>query len=165
MSVSLGGKGGGVTYFDYFRYDPENPTRTIAVPDLSSAHCGVCLGSEDNPRWLTLFVVRRSHLRGQRAGRCSGRILRRRLSAIDYKNDIAAVYYRHVDVPAEGATLIQGGRIQGVTVNNNSEDSRVTLLFPYSAIEMPNSEKGISPVYRSQKLSCWTAALPRCMQS
>ncbi len=83
---------------------------------------------------------------------------------IDYKNDIAAVYYRHVDVPAEGATLIlKGEEFREYTVNNNSEDSRVTLLPILAIRDAEQRERGYLGLPFSA--SCWTAALPRCMQS
>lgn len=155
VSVSLGGKGGGVTYFDYFRYDPENPTRTIAVPDLEFGALRVCLGSEDNQVYApTLFVEYGGHTFAVsvQGGVPVGSYYVGGFT-IDYKNDIAAVYYRHVDVPAEGATLIlKGEEFREYTVNNNSEDTRVTLLPILGNQEMPNSEKGDISVYRSQKL-------------
>lgn len=155
VSVSLGGKGGGVTYFDYFRYDPENPTRTIAVPDLEFGALRVCLGSEDNQVYApTLFVEYGGHTFAVsvQGGVPVGSYYVGGFT-IDYKNDIAAVYYRHVDVPAEGATLIlKGEEFREYTVNNNSEDTRVTLLPILGNQEMPNGEKGDISVYRSQKL-------------
>ena len=164
MSVSLGGKGGGVTYFDYFRYDLKESDPTIAsriefgALRVASA-ARTIRGAPQRCLWRGGHTFAVCVQGGVPVGSCTSAAF-----TIDYKNDIAAVYYRHVDVPAEGATLIlKGEEFREYTVNNNSEDSRVTLLPILGNRDAEQRERDIS-VYRSRS-SCWTAALPRCMQS
>lgn len=158
LSNNSGSSNESIMFFDYFPYDPANPTRTITKPDAEFGELKVYLGQSGRQVYSPLLFVNCGGHTFITSAHDKIPVGSYYVGGVDSvygsdKSQIYYVFYREVNVAAEGTNVYLADeefREYNISNNDNSNSS-LSLIPELGGIVMDNSDGNSIYVYRTQK--------------
>lgn len=158
LSNNSGSSDESIMFFDYFPYDPANPTRTVTKPDAEFGELKVYLGQSGRQVYSPLLFVNCGGHTFITSAHDKIPVGSYYVGGVDSvygsdKSQIYYVFYREVNVAAEGTNVVLADeefREYNISNNDNSNSS-LSLIPELGGIVMDNSDGNSIYVYRTQK--------------
>ena len=158
VAVRLSNNSESIMFFDYFPYDPANPTRTVTKPDAEFGELKVYLGQSGRQVYSPLLFVNYGGHTFTTSAYDKIPVGSYHVGGVDSvygsdKSQIYYVFYRGVNVAAEGTNVVLADeefREYNISNNDNS-NSALSLIPELGGIVMDNSDGNSMYVYNTQK--------------
>ena len=158
VAVRLSNNSESIMFFDYFPYDPANPTRTVTKPDAEFGELQVYLGQNGRQVYSPLLFVNYGGHTFTTSAYDKIPVGSYYVGGVDSvygsdKSQIYYVFYREVNVAAEGTNVVLADeefREYNIS-NNDSSNSSLSLIPELGGIVMDNSDGNSMYVYSTQK--------------
>lgn len=158
VAVRLSNNSESIMFFDYFPYDPANPTRTVTKPDAEFGELKVYLGQSGRQVYSPLLFVNYGGHTFTTSAYDKIPVGSYHVGGVDSvygsdKSQIYYVFYRGVNVAAEGTNVVLADeefREYNISNNDNS-NSALSLIPELGGIVMDNSDGNSMYVYSTQK--------------
>ena len=158
VAVRLSNNSESIMFFDYFPYDPANPTRTVTKPDAEFGELKVYLGQNGRQVYSPLLFVNYGGHTFTTSAYDKIPVGSYYVGGVDSvygsdKSQIYYVFYREVNVAAEGTNVVLADeefREYNIS-NNDSSNSSLSLIPELGGIVMDNSDGNSMYVYSTQK--------------
>lgn len=158
VAVRLSNNSESIMFFDYFPYDPANPTRTVTKPDAEFGELKVYLGQSGRQVYSPLLFVNYGGHTFTTSAYDKIPVGSYHVGGVDSvygsdKTETYYVFYRGVNVAAEGTNVVLSDeefREYNIS-NNDSSNSALSLIPELGGIVMDNSDGNSMYVYSTQK--------------
>ena len=158
VAVRLSNNSESIMFFDYFPYDPANPTRTVTKPDAEFGELKVYLGQSGRQVYSPLLFVNYGGHTFTTSAYDKIPVGSYYVGGVDSvygsdKTETYYVFYRGVNVAAEGTNVVLSDeefREYNIS-NNDSSNSSLSLIPELGGIIMDNSDGNSMYVYSTQK--------------
>ena len=158
VAVRLSNNSESIMFFDYFPYDPANPTRTVTKPDAEFGELKVYLGQNGRQVYSPLLFVSYGGHTFTTSAHDKIPVGSYYVGGVDSvygsdKTETYYVFYREVNVAAEGTNVVlaeEEFREYSIS-NNDSSNSALSLIPELGGIVMDNSDGNSMYVYGTQK--------------
>ena len=158
LSNNSGSSDESIMFFDYFPYDPANPTRTVTKPDAEFGALKVYLGQSGRQVYSPLLFVNYGGHTFTTSAYDKIPVGSYYVGGVDSvygsdKTETYYVFYREVNVAAEGTNVVlaeEEFREYSIS-NNDSSNSALSLIPELGGIVMDNSDGNSMYVYGTQK--------------
>lgn len=158
VAVRLSNNSDSIMFFDYFPYDPANPTRTVTKPDAEFGELKVYLGQSGRQVYSPLLFVNYGGHTFTTSAYDKIPVGSYHVGGVDSvygsdKTETYYVFYREVNVAAEGTNVVLSDeefREYNIS-NNDSSNSSLSLIPELGGIVMDNSDGNSMYVYSTQK--------------
>lgn len=158
VAVRLSNNSESIMFFDYFPYDPANPTRTVTKPNAEFGELKVYLGQSGRQVYSPLLFVNYGGHTFTTSAYDKIPVGSYHVGGVDSvygsdKTETYYVFYRGVNVAAEGTNVVLSDeefREYNIS-NNDSSNSALSLIPELGGIVMDNSDGNSMYVYSTQK--------------